>query len=661
MHITDIIGLIGYLGLTSALILCAFLVLLSLLLHFRRNGKLENLAGWLTHTQTFLLGLAVLSLAVLMQLGAYEYELVFNVIEESMTPLDRLGGLWSGQASSLLFFSFILSVAASYSLKLARRIGKEAYTPTILTVLEITLLFFMIPTVITANPFVKIWMLPSGAISSAIFQPDNAVLVVSTDGQGMNPSLRHIAMLLHPPTLYLGLIGFFVPYAFLLASLLRGEDDLGWLGPLFPSVLASWVFLTLGMLLGSWWAYSILGWGGYWGWDAVEISGLLPWLLSFGLIHSMRMQLRGLEYRRWIAFFSASITLLTLFGILITRSGLLESVHAYSSGAMGPALTALILLHLAACVLIFTRQRKALQILVPFKQASYSDRLTRLFNLCLVGLVLIYLFGQTLPLTSQLFGSESQSFSAGQYETYSAPLLLLLLVLTALCPYPSPAHDRPLWANRKKIIGLLSLAGLPVLALLYFYALSLPAILGFWAAFFLLLSWLAALWRDWLRTLSTRKKPRTRLSVLLLHIGLAIMALGIMGVETLSSVYEGQLVPGDSVAIGAYTIHAGTPQEYTNPDGNLVFELPVRLDNDAFAHGLLPAILYYTKLDTLYAHPAIAYGWLQDVQVIMEELPEPSNRVYPLRVAFFPLISWIWAGGALMALGGLLGLVKRRK
>ncbi len=661
MYITDIIGLIGYLGLTSALILCAVIVLITLWLHFKPSKNLEKLAGWLTHTQTLLLALAVLALGILLQMGAYEYEVVFNAIEENMTPLERFGGLWAGQASSLLFWSFIMSCAVSLSLRIAKRIGKETYIPTILLALELTLLFFLIPDVFFANPFVKVWMHPSGAISTSVFPPDSAILVVSTDGQGMNPSLRHIAMLLHPPTLYLGLIGFFIPYAFLLAALLRGENEFIWVRPLFPLVLASWFFLTLGMFLGSWWAYTILGWGGYWGWDAVEISGLLPWLLSFGLIHSIRMQLRGLEYRRWIAIFSAGITLLTMFGILITRSGLLESVHAYASGAMGPALTTLILMHLLAVVFLFARELDTFKKPLPFKESIYIDRITRLFNICLVGLVLIYLFGQTLPLTSQLFGAESLSFNASQYEIYSSPLLIILIVLTALCPFESHGQKQPLQTSRGKLILLLAASALPAVLLFVRFPLSLLALMGFWVASFLLMSWLAALWRDYLHPIITKRKPRVRLGVLILHIGLAIMALGIMGVETLSSVYEGMLVPGESAEMGTSTVSAGTPQEYLDPEGNLIFELPVQLMSGSKASDLLPAIIHYTKLGTLYSHPAIAYSWLQDAQVIMKDLPEPPNRIYPLRVTFFPLISWIWAGGGLMALGGLLGILRKKK
>ena len=298
MTITDFFGLAGYLGLTGAFIICISLIIISLSLQFFKVPALERYARLLTHIQTTMLGLAVLSLGVLLQKDAFEYETVFNAAEKAMSAFERIGGLWSSQASSLLFWSFIMSAAASLSILLAKRISSVKHTITVLLVFEFTLLFFILPDVFFSNPFQKTWLLPTGAISAAVFPPQGASLLAPLDGQGMNPSLRHIAMLLHPPTLYLGLIGFFIPYAFALSALLHGDEQLSWVKFIFPVVITSWIFLTIGMLLGSWWAYTILGWGGYWGWDAVEISGLLPWLLSFGLVHSINMQLRGRSYRR---------------------------------------------------------------------------------------------------------------------------------------------------------------------------------------------------------------------------------------------------------------------------------------------------------------------------------------------------------------------------
>ena len=648
-------------GLSGAFILCAFLVILSLLLHFKNDDGLQKLSVWLGRIQFGLLGLAVLALLLLLQLGAYEYELVFNSVESAMSPLERLGGLWSGQASSLLFFSFLLSGAAVLAVRLALRLQTHRYIPTILLVLQTTLLFFILPDVFFVNPFVKIWGLPSGAITSAVFPPSGASLLVAADGQGMNPSLRHVAMLLHPPALYLGLIGFFIPYAFMLAGLAQRDRRMLWVKPLYPLVLASWVFLTLGMLLGSWWAYSILGWGGYWGWDAVELSGLIPWLLSFGLLHSMSMQQRGYAYRSWIYTFTASITILTLFGILITRSGVLESVHAYTSGAMGPLLTVLIVMHLVFTIgLLFSRRKSAVPIAAA-QTISLSDEITRLFNLCLLGLVLVCLFGQTLPLTSQLFGGAQLSLTAQQYEQLSAPLFMLLLLLSGLCPLaPLWNISRPLFG--RILAGTLAAALLIPLILQFSRPLKPLTFIAFWAAAFALVGWLFAFIRTLLLPIFNHQKGKPlRLGIFLIHVGLAVMAFGIIGVESFSQSQDLQLRVGESARVNDYSFEVLSAGNRLTESANVAFESTLQITHPSGQQSLItPAIIHYTKLGSLSAQPGDLPGLLQDVQVILQEVPEPPNRVLNLQINFFPLMSWIWYGGILMAAGGLVSWLSRK-
>ena len=655
MDISTTTGLLGYLCLSTAMILCIVLILLTLLLHFYAADALEKLARFLTHCQTFLLAFTVLMLAVLLQLGAYQYEAVFNAVENSMPPFQRLGGLWSGQSSSLLFWSFITASATSIALLIVKKDAKTGSIKTILLVLQITLLFFLIPDTIFTNPFNKTWMLPSGEIYGSFFPPNDALLAVAADGQGMNPGLRHIAMLLHPPTLYIGLIGFFIPYALLIDALLRGKDVFNWVRKMFPIVVGSWVFLTLGMLLGSWWAYTIQGWGGYWSWDAVEISGLLPWLLSFGLIHSMRMHMRGFDYRRWIAFYALAIVHVTLFGILITRSSLLESIHAYTSGTMGPALTALILTHIAAAAALLFIRRDSIVKQPGINKTTRTNTIIRLFNLCLVILALICLIGQTYPLTSQLFLHQSLSFSIQDYESWTSPFFLLLILLTALCAWGSAL------SSKRWLYFTLAASAIPPLVMLFRTSISLYAALGFWAAAFLLFSWLITLWREIFLPLVSRRKVKFRPTVILIHLGLAIMSCGILGVETLASEYEGQLLPGSRTEIADCELSADTLRNYLDTNGNVVFELPVQLSCASNIKILRPVVIHYTKLGTMVTRPGLDYGWQQDTQIILENISNTDNQAYHLRIRFFPLMSWIWAGGGLMASSALLGFLHKKK
>jgi len=666
MNINDLAGTIGYVGLTGAFFVCSLLVLFSAYLHYRRNDALEGLLKILAHLQTGLLTFSFLSLALLLQRGAFEYEQVFNTIENGMTRVERLGGLWSGQASSLLFWSLVMSAAVSLSIPLARSLSHRGYLKSVVLILESTLLFFIIPVVFISNPFAKLWMMPAGEIATAIFPPDGAALLMAVDGQGMNPQLRHIAMMLHPPTLYLGLVGFFLPYAFALAGLINRDADHAWVKPLFPVALSAWVFLTVGMILGSWWAYTILGWGGYWGWDAVEISGLLPWLVSFGLAHSLRLFLRGKPFRRWAYGFSFAVVILTMLGILITRSGILESVHAYASGTMGPVLTLLVLGHLGT-VLFFSFSRKSL-LTEPRQTAEieFQEKLFHWFNICIVGLVLIYLFGQTLPLTSQVVKGEAASFTPAMYEQISAPLLVVLCGVTALCPQAHLARTsrKHFWV---KMLVLASLAVSVPMVVLTLAQINFLSFIGFWVTGFLLFSWLEAFIARAIRMFTKNKTAgqNQHLGMLLIHLGLAVMVVGIMGVETLTRPYDIAIAPGESVTLSGFTISLVDSSQSITDGGNVIFDETVEMIHpNGKKQSLVTSINHLSKFGSLHAEPAIVAKFLQDIQFVLKEIPDSRTRAAEFRITFFPLMSWIWIGGGLMAGGGVVSLgsgLRRKK
>ena len=667
MDINHLAGITGYVGLTGAFFICALLVLLSAYQHFRRNDTLEYLLKVFVHVQTGLVFISFLSLATLLQRSAYEYEQVFNAIEDGMTWVERIGGLWSGQANSLLFWSLIMSAAISLSIPLSRSLSRRGYLQSVVLILEMTLLFFIIPDAFISNPFTKIWMMPTGELATAIFPPDGAALVAVVDGQGMNPQLRHIAMMLHPPMLYLGLIGFYLPYAFAMAALINRDADHQWVKPLFPIALSSWIFLTIGMILGSWWAYTILGWGGYWGWDAVEISGLLPWLLSFGLVHSLRLYMRGKSFRRWVYGFSFTIVILIMFGILITRSGILESVHAYASGAMGPLLTVLVLGHLGTVLLFALSRKNLLTEKADKNEIGFQGKLFRWFNVCLVGLVLIYLFGQTLPLTSQVVYGEVLSFTPENYEQISAPLLVILCTITALCPHASLKEEQnnAFW---RRIFVLCTLAVTFPIGALFFTGFSISIVIGFWIVGFLLLSWLYTIFNDVVLPVIKKTYMRNHknlICMMLIHLGLAIMAVGIMGVDTLTMPYDRFIAHDEPLSLSGYTLILAGHGSRITENGDAVFEETVEITHpNGKKQTITASIKHLSKFGSLHAVPAVSAGILKDMQFVLKEVPSSPGSAAEFRITFFPLMSWIWTGGGLMAAGGMVSMasgVKKRK
>jgi len=658
----NIIGLIGYMGLTGAFIISIFTVLFAALVHFKRFSSLHGLPTVLVHTQTVLLSVAVLSLAIILQTGAYQYEQVFNAVESLMTPVERIGGLWSGQAASLLFWSFIMSAAISLGVRIGKRQVAPNQIATVILILELSLVFFLAPDIFVSSPFAKIFRLSNGELVTAFFSPTGADLLVPIDGQGMNPALRHIAMLLHPPTLYLGLIGLFLPYAFALSALLHQDHTHAWINRIFPVALIAYVFLTLGMLLGSWWAYTILGWGGYWGWDAVEISGLLPWLLLFGLLHAMRLSMHRKDAIRWVYVFSFTIVILTLFGILITRSGILESVHTYASGTMGPILTSLIMIHMSAVLFGVFRNGKSV-LAHKNSDKTLGTHINRWFFRCIVVLVLIYLFGQSLPLTSQLLLGVKYSFKATDYEIYSAPLLFLLAILTALCPLADyyEAERDIFW---RVLIKFLIFSMFFPIAAFFYVPFSIPIIVGFWASGFLLMSWAYAAFRDILMPI-IKGKPGSvwskRLGMVIIHLGFAMMAIGIIGVETMSNNQSLTLTPNKPVRFDQYAVTYSAQSSTYIEEGNPSYAATIIIDyHDGASKYFTPAITHYIKTGVFYPVPAIQAGFFQDIQVVVENFPSSPAADINIHIACFPLMSWIWAGGAMMAAGGVLPVFFRR-
>jgi cytochrome c-type biogenesis protein CcmF len=652
MNINDFLGILGYSSLIIALGLCSVTILTSLITLLKKNTYLG--AYLISSTaQPFAIGIAVFSLGWLLVKNVFEYTLVFNAVEKGMPWYYKLSGLWSGQASSLMFWSLILSLFIAFFVNLAIKNLHGSYAAIVALVLTAGLIFYLIPVIFITNPFERLWQLLDGTMLEAFLAPASSGLIVPVDGQGMNPSLRHPAMLMHPPTLYIGLVGFFVPFALALAGLALGDKDHSWIRKSYPVVVFSWVFLTAGMFLGSWWAYTILGWGGYWGWDAVEIAGLLPWLLSFGLIHSMQMQMRGKDFLRWIYIFSGLIVFFILSGILITRSGILESVHAYSAGVMGPVLSVLILLNMVPFVYFFFKRGMHLTHVESSDSNSIADKLANLLNVSIILLVLIYFVGQTFPLTSLLFIGQKVSWTQEIYERLSSPVLLAVMGLTALFPLADEKSGKLIGNIRLAVVLLAGSAIFPIY-LLFNTPINLYGAFGFWIVGFLILAWLVKLGSEMVKKKTLVLKVFS-LGMVLVHLGLGLTAWGILGSENLSRQYDISIEVGEQKEIGGFSITGQSREMKITEMRTEIYMFNILMQEPGRGQKVLtPDLEYYPKLNTLYARPAIDSNLVGDVQLILSEWESTIGSGAGVRVNVQPLISWLWIGGLVMGLGGLV-------
>ena len=283
--------------------------------------------------------LTVSVLVVTYSLYVMDFSLAYvvDVSSQSMSPFLRLTALWGGQSGSVLFWAWLMNgfVAAVLWRKWQR---DHDLMPYFITVAMLTTAFFIGIVVFITNPFARLWHIPGTTeLITAVFQPIGAVAYVPQDGNGLNPLLRHFGMIGHPPTTYLGFTGFVIPYAFAISALLSGRSrDDEWIRTSRRWTLVAWIFLSIGLILGGRWAYDVLGWGGFWGWDPVENAMLMPWLTGTAFLHSVMMT----EKRGMLKVWSVALIILTyslsLFGTFITRTGVISSVHSFSKSALGP-------------------------------------------------------------------------------------------------------------------------------------------------------------------------------------------------------------------------------------------------------------------------------------------------------------------------------------
>jgi cytochrome c-type biogenesis protein CcmF len=279
-----------------------------------------------------LVTLGVLSLVYLLLSGHYELKYVYSVTSNDMPLYLKVTALWGGQAGSLLFWAWLMSAFAS-AVMLRKWERDREFLPWVAVVTGITLAFFLSLIVFFENPFARWWQTQSGEVA-AMFQPAGALPLTPSDGQGLNPLLRHPGMIIHPPMLYLGFVSFVIPYAFAMAALITGRSDDRWIRITRRWTLWAWLFLSIGLVLGMRWAYDVLGWGGYWGWDPVEIAALLPWLVGTPFLHTVMIQEKRGMFKQLNMFLIILTYVMVIFGTFLTRSGVLSSVHAFAQSAI---------------------------------------------------------------------------------------------------------------------------------------------------------------------------------------------------------------------------------------------------------------------------------------------------------------------------------------
>ena len=560
----------------------------------------------------------------------------------SLLPTQfKVSAVWGAHEGSLLLWVLMLGLWGAAVALFSKTLPIDMVAR-VIAIIGMVGVGFILFTLLTSNPFDRV--LPSSP----------------TDGADLNPLLQDFGLIVHPPTLYMGYVGFSVAFAFALAALLGGRLDAAWARWSRPWTTTAWVFLTLGIALGSWWAYYERGWGGWWFWDPVENASLMPWLVGTALMHSLAVtEKRGL-FKSWTVLLAIFTFSLSLLGTFLVRSGVLTSVHAFASDPeRGVFILCLLGLTVGGSLIIYALKAPTVSAMSSFKILSREGFLL-LNNLLLVLIAFVVFFGTLYPLLHEVLDLPKLSVGAPFFNTFFVPLSSALVAIVGV-----GAMSR--WKTMPgKLLVQQSMAAFIVAVIA---SLAFPLLyqgeMNFTVAFGVLIAvWLVATTaRDvWSKTRGdlTRipKLSKSYLGMIIAHLGVAVMAVGITVVSHFSVEKALKLSPGESATLGEYefTFRESGIQQGPNYTANVgVFD--VSKDGE-FVDTLMAEKRKYQVKGSMMTEAAIDAGLFRDLYVSMGE--PLADGAWAIRLQVKSFMRWVWLGAILMSLGGLLAILDKR-
>jgi len=609
-----------------------------------------------------LVSLMALLLVIALVRGNYSMEFVYNVTSNSMPTYLKVTALWGGQSGSLVFWSWLLTAFGS-AVALRRWDRDREFLPWVLGVTLITTAFFLGLILFFENPFARFWALPGGQTATAMFPPEGAALLTPPDGRGLNPLLRHPGMIIHPPMLYLGFVSFVIPFAFGIAALITGRSDDRWIRITRRWTLVAWLFLSLGLVLGSRWAYDVLGWGGYWAWDPVEIAAFMPWLTGTAFLHSVMIQEKRGLFKRWNMILIILTYSLVIFGTFLTRSGVLTSVHAFAQSAIGPAFFIYIGVSFAVSLGLLLWRWNDLKSEGQLTSLLSREALFLFNNLLFMGILAVCFWGVIFPLISELLTGQKVTVGPPFYERATGPQFAVLLLLMGIAPLSAWGHSttrtlgRALWK--------------PLLASLVVAAAMLAG--GMRSVWALVALWLAALvaavtlYEFWRAMVARRRRSGENLAVALwrlagrnrrryggyiIHLGVVLMAVGIIGIEFFQTETQGTLQLGESLRLGHYSIVYRGLDVFDHTDGRNVARATVDVERDGrLITTLHPRRDFYIESGQPMTIPGVRSSIEDDVYVLLVDWQPISTQGATFKIYHNPLVNWLWFGSFIFILG----------
>jgi cytochrome c-type biogenesis protein CcmF len=627
----------------------------------------------------------------------FSFALVAQGSSTDTPTFYKVTAMWATQDGSLLLWAFLLSVYASLVLLVTRRSLRDI-APWATAVLGLVGAFFLLLMVAWESPFRTLGSPPM-------------------EGAGLNPLLRHPAMMIHPPMLYSGYVGFSIPFAFAVGALITRRTGADWIRSTRRFALVAWTFLGTGIMLGALWSYTELGWGGYWAWDPVENASLMPWLVGTAFLHSIMVQEKRGMLKLWNVSLIVGTFVLALLGTFLVRSGILDSIHAFGASTIGVQFLVFIAVVAVASTALVISRLPDLRSKARLDSLLSREAFFLLNNLVLVGLCVVIFWGTFFPLISEALTGQKDSLGPPWFDDYTTPLALVLVLLTGVGPVL--AWRRVTWSGLRRTLRLplgAAAAALVLLLALTNAADSVPSLAMFCLAAFVVAVVAQEFWRGaaarrvmtgdpWPRALAGLVgRNRRRYGGYIVHAGLAVLFLGVAASSAFITQRDVRLSPGQSTKVGDYTVSyvrptAGIGADRAGTGAPISFGAVLELRKGKEHRVLRPSRNYYPTQDPskgaigrffegeANSEVDLRWGAKQDfwaaVRPDISELDRPireanakfgtaNSNVQGLVIAAItdryrrdpppaafrfivsPLVAWIWIGGGIAVLGALV-------
>ncbi len=592
--------------------------------------------------------LLIATLSLIHGLVNLDFSLKYVALNTStdLPMIYRYTALWAGQAGSLLLWSFVLSIYIAIVVYQNGR-ARKLMTPYVNATLFTVLIFFLILNAFVESPFEKLSF-------------------SAEQGRGLNPILQNAYMAIHPVTLYIGYVGVTIPFAFAMGALLSGRLNDDWLKLCRKWILFSWTFLTIGLLLGARWAYLELGWGGYWAWDPVENAAFLPWLTCTAFLHSIMIQEKKGMLKRWNMVLVTITFFLSIFGTFITRSGIISSVHSFAQSNIGPFFLAFIALILLFSFAMIFYRFDDLKTEARFDSIISRESAFIFNNLLFLGAAFTVFLGTIFPILTEAVQGQKVLVGPPYFNRVNVPIGLVLIFLMGVGPLISwrKASKKNLINNfmYPVILGLftsvvLVVSGMREITAIISYGLCAFALTTVFSEFIKGTNVRASRGENYFTAfLKLVSRNKRRYGGYVVHIGVAIIVIGITSSSVFVDTKEATLNPGESFKIGTYTVAYETLHQYSNDAKNGTRADLVLYKNSDRVGYLNPEKNIYkyegNREINQETEVALRSTFKDDLYIILSNFNEEGTATF--RAFLNPMVSWIWAGGIVVLLGAVI-------